>query len=106
MKKRTKTRKHLRGISEIAQGLYLIRVQEVHPRTGKMVDVKKRVRSESLEEVAQAHAKLRAEVLGDRDRARLKRLRLSNILPGKAIISIYAKPRDSVNSLSEMLSLL
>jgi integrase len=76
--KRTKTRKQLRGISEIAQGLYLIRVQEVHPRTGKMIDVKQRVRCDSIEEVVKAHAKLRAEALGDRDRARLKRLRLGD----------------------------
>jgi hypothetical protein len=67
--KRTKTKKQLRGISELAQGLYFIRVQEVHPRTGKMVDVRKRVRCETIEEAVQAQAKLRAEELGDRDLA-------------------------------------
>jgi hypothetical protein len=43
-----------------------------------MIDVKRRVRCESLEEAVKAHAKLRAESLGDGDRARLKRLRLGD----------------------------
>ena len=76
--KRTRTKKRLRGISELAPGLFRLRVQEVHPRTGKMVDVRQRIRCESLEDAVKAHAKLRAEALGDGDRARLKRLRLGD----------------------------
>ncbi|ARM89758.1 hypothetical protein RHEC894_CH03487 [Rhizobium sp. CIAT894] len=38
--------------------------------------------------------------------ARFQRVRLSKVLPGKAIMSIYAKAGDSVNSLSEVSALL
>jgi integrase len=77
--KRTKTKKKdLHGISELAQGLYLIRVQEVHPRTGLMIDVRRRVRCETLEAAVAAQVKLRAESLGDGDRTEPKRVRLGD----------------------------
>src|SRR5215471_16273422 len=77
--KRTKTKKKdLHGISELAQGLYLIRVQEVHPRTGLMIDVRRRVRCETVEEAVAAQVKLRAESLGDGDRTEPKRVRLGD----------------------------
>ena len=79
--KRTRTKKksvQLRGISELAQGLYLIRVQEVHPRTGKMIDVRRRVRCETLEEVVKAQAQLRAACLEDREREKPGRVRLGD----------------------------
>ena len=76
--KRTTTKKDLHGISELEQGLFLIRVQEVHPRTGRMIDVRRRVRCESLEEAATAQVKLRAECLGDGDHTTPKRVRLGD----------------------------
>jgi integrase len=77
--KRTKTKKKdLPGISELEQGLYLIRVQEVHPRKGLMVDVRRRVRCETLGDAVQAQEKLRAEILGDGDLATPKRVRLGD----------------------------
>jgi hypothetical protein len=64
--KRTRTKKkNLRGISELAKGIYLIRVQEIHPRTGLMIDVRRRVHCETLEEAVAAQVTLRAENLGD-----------------------------------------
>jgi integrase len=76
--KRAKTKKNLHGISELEQGLFLIRVQEVHPRTGRMIDVRKRVRCETVEEAVAAQVKLRAESLGDEDRTRPARVRLGD----------------------------
>jgi integrase len=76
--KRTRTKKRLRGISELTQGMYLIRVQEVHPRTGKMIDVRKRIPCDTIEDAVQSQAKLRAEYLGDRDLARPRRVRLGD----------------------------
>jgi integrase len=77
--KRTKmTRKHLCGISELEPGLYQIRVQEVDSRTGTMIDVRKRVRCETLEEVVQEQAKLRAEALGDQGLPDPGRVRLED----------------------------
>jgi hypothetical protein len=78
MMKRTRRKTRLRGISELAQGLYLIRVQEVHPRTGKMIDVRKRVPCETIEQAVQAQALLRTEILGDGDGARGRRIRLGD----------------------------
>ena len=76
--KRTRTKKNLHGISELAQGIYLIRVQEVHPRTGLMIDVRRRVRCETLEEAVAAQVKLRAENLGDGNLTEPKRVRLGD----------------------------
>ena len=76
--KRTRTKKNLRGISELAEGIYLIRVQEVHPRTGLMIDVRRRIRCETLEEAVAAQVKLRAETLGDGDLTEPKRVRLGD----------------------------
>lgn len=78
--KRTQTKKKqsLRGISELAKGIYVVRVQEVHPKTGLMIDVRRRVHCEALEEAVAAHAKLRAEVLGAGDLAEPKRVRLGD----------------------------
>src|SRR4029078_1474116 len=76
--KRATTNKDLHGISELEQGLFLIRVQEVHPRTGRMIDVRRRVRCETAEDAAPAQVKLRAECLGDGDRTEQKRVRLGD----------------------------
>jgi integrase len=75
---RTKTKKNLRGISEIAQGLFLIRVQEVHPKTGLTIDVRRRIHCETLEEAVAAQAKLRGEVLGDGNVNEPRRVRLGD----------------------------
>lgn len=75
---RTKTKKNLRGISELAQGLYLVRVQEVHPRTGLMIDVRRRIRCETVEEAVAAQVGLRAEHLGDGNLTEPKRVRLGD----------------------------
>jgi integrase len=76
--KRTRTKKNLRGISELAQGIYLIRVQEVHPRTGLMIDVRRRVRCETLEEAVTTQVKLRAETIGDGNLTEPRRVRLGD----------------------------
>lgn len=78
--KRTQTKKKqsLRGISELAKGIYVIRVQEVHPKTGLMIDARKRIHCETLEEAVAAQAKLRAEVLGTGSLAEPKRVRLGD----------------------------
>jgi integrase len=76
--KRTRTKKRLLGIEELAKGLYFIRIQEVHPRTGRMIDVKRRVRCETIEEAVQAQGRLRAEHLGDGDYVQPKRVRFGD----------------------------
>ncbi len=74
--KRTKTKQNLRGTSEIATGIFRIRVQEVNPKTGLMIDVRKRMHCETLEEAVAAQAKLRSEVLGTGSLVEPKRVRL------------------------------
>jgi integrase len=74
----TKRKQSLRGISELAEGIHVIRVQEVHPKTGHMIDVRRRVHCETLEEAVAAQAKLRAEVLGAASLAEPKRVRLGD----------------------------
>ncbi|MGB8287550.1 MAG: hypothetical protein WCE42_06340, partial [Rhizobium ruizarguesonis] len=69
---------------------------------GNIAELKNRHQPPRLPKPA-GHPSLRTLLVFE---ARLRRVRLSNILPGKTIGSIYAKPCDSVNSLSRPLTLL
>jgi integrase len=74
--KRTGTKKAVPGVTYLRANQYLLRVQEIDEKTGRMIDVRRRVHCESFQEAVIERAKLLAEVREAGSRAQPKRVRV------------------------------
>lgn len=72
---RTSKKATLRGIKALGKGRYLIRVERTDPRTGKPVDVRRRVECSTIEGAVAEKARLETEIalgVGPKERVQLR----------------------------------
>lgn len=89
-------KKTLRGIKEVKPGVFLIRVQKLDPRTGKPVDVRRKIECATLAEAAVAQMRLREEIEKDekpRERVRLKDYAHSSMLGRLPVLKASTRHR-------------
>ena len=72
--KETKNKVH--GIKEIGPKLFLVRIDQVDPRTGQALDIRRRVHCDRIEDAVVEREKIRSEVL--RGRTEENRVRLAD----------------------------